>query len=336
VGCEAGVFNFKHDMFASETGYYTVDGVDGVSPALEMNLGETYTFIQNDVSNWYHPLGFAYYPDGAHEDQPEVENDDGTGNVLTYLINGIEPPLGLDDYEPAFAVARADWKMHSYEINLTINDPNTTEIFYFCHIHNKMSGRIRINNANEPYVPKELYAPYVPDSFDATCGTFETHNFDLNSENYCPNSTFLCGAEDNQFSKCMQAIDCKMNYEMRVTNFEPNPIVTFIHQMIPHHVNAVNMAKILLKTTDMDETNDDELEMKEMLLSIVNGQNEQITYMRKWLNDHNYTTSEASRCDEVHVSSSPSPPDSENSAPMLAASLSFILVVYGCAVLLLE
>lgn len=29
----------------------------------------------------------------------------------------------------------------NYTVNLTVTDPSTTEIFYFCHIHNEMSGR---------------------------------------------------------------------------------------------------------------------------------------------------------------------------------------------------
>ena len=33
-----------------------------------------------------------------------------------------------------------------------------------------------------------------------------------------------------------------MNYEMRVEEHS-NPLVVFMHQMIPHHENAVNMAK---------------------------------------------------------------------------------------------
>ena len=35
-----------------------------------------------------------------------------------------------------------------------------------------------------------------------------------------------------------------MNYEMRVEEHS-NPLVVFMHQMIPHHENAVNMARYL-------------------------------------------------------------------------------------------
>ena len=51
---------------ASVTGAFEVDGCTGSNPVLSMTRGVTYTFVQHDVTNWMHPLGFAYYPDGAH------------------------------------------------------------------------------------------------------------------------------------------------------------------------------------------------------------------------------------------------------------------------------
>merc|ERR1719377_282313 len=38
-----------------------------------MKQGETYVFDQADGSNWYHPLGMAYFPDGAHTGVDELE-----------------------------------------------------------------------------------------------------------------------------------------------------------------------------------------------------------------------------------------------------------------------
>ena len=35
--------------------------------------GVTYRFVQSDETNYYHPLGLAYYPDGAHDDVDELE-----------------------------------------------------------------------------------------------------------------------------------------------------------------------------------------------------------------------------------------------------------------------
>ena len=49
-------------------GEFQVAGCAGTSPVLEIQRGVTYTFIQHDISNWMHPLGLAYYPDGHHGD----------------------------------------------------------------------------------------------------------------------------------------------------------------------------------------------------------------------------------------------------------------------------
>jgi uncharacterized protein (DUF305 family) len=46
-----------------------------------------------------------------------------------------------------------------------------------------------------------------------------------------------------------------------------------MHQMIPHHINAVNMAKILLNTQTWDMTNTDDSEIFWMARNIVNTQN---------------------------------------------------------------
>ena len=90
--CEANENNeflFKFNPFHSKTGYYEVDGCEGYQPTLIMKAGVTYTFIQQDISNWYHPLGFAYFPDGAHVGVPELEPtcssqgcDDGCRNKI--------------------------------------------------------------------------------------------------------------------------------------------------------------------------------------------------------------------------------------------------------------
>ena len=58
-------FIFKVDYHAPAlTGAFAVEGCKGSSPVLELRRGVTYTFVQHDVTNWMHPLGFAYYPDG--------------------------------------------------------------------------------------------------------------------------------------------------------------------------------------------------------------------------------------------------------------------------------
>jgi hypothetical protein len=63
VDCDpsnSSVIELKWDMFAGETGLYTVEGCEGVSPTLHLNIQQEYKFLQQDESNWYHPVGFAY------------------------------------------------------------------------------------------------------------------------------------------------------------------------------------------------------------------------------------------------------------------------------------
>jgi Domain of unknown function (DUF305) len=65
-------------------------------------------------------------------------------------------------------------------------------------------------------------------------------------------------------------------------------LALFIHHMIPHHQNAVNMAKTLLHTKKLrceDLTNEDDpvCIMNAMMRDIINGQNYQIQVMRSVL-----------------------------------------------------
>mmetsp|Transcript_27693 Transcript_27693/g.71275 ORF Transcript_27693/g.71275 Transcript_27693/m.71275 type:complete len:386 (+) Transcript_27693:191-1348(+) len=288
VGEGNTVFKFKLNFFASATGFFEVEGYEGVSPVLEMTVGQTYTFDQTQITNWYHPLGFAYYPDGALDDKPEIEDES-----LVYLINGVQPAENLDGYEPEFFFPREAWQEKNYTVQLTITPEIAAqaqggEIFYFCHIHAGMSGRIKIVGA-EP-IGEAVPLPAVPeaDAFDIECGTFETAAFAADaSPNRCPGQTFLCGGENTRFAQCMHAIDCKMREEMRVNNEPSSPVATFMHQMIPHHENAVNMAKILLKESESLAVDE---ETEAMLYEIINGQNAQITYMRGWLKENDFAS----------------------------------------------
>ena len=53
-------------LTAGPTGLYEFSDIEGVSPTLQVKIGETLFFDQRHPSNWFHPLGFAYEPDGAH------------------------------------------------------------------------------------------------------------------------------------------------------------------------------------------------------------------------------------------------------------------------------
>lgn len=96
----------------------------------------------------------------------------------------------------------------------------------------------------------------------------------------------LCGDHSDLFTSCMEAVDCHMTRSMRVTH-SSSPVVTFMRQMIPHHQNAVNMARTLLKTAadeiDAEDAKLDEPFIRGLMLAIVNEQNMQIMQMFDYL-----------------------------------------------------
>jgi len=323
VECSAGEGNsfiFRVNFHTGgPMGEFEVEGCRGTSPTLIMKRGITYTFIQHDVTNWLHPLGFSYYPDGAHgfeifEEVPELESPtpdtcDQTQfscnpgkQVLQAPLYGIDDTFetmnnwnngttgGLDVYEPAFQVPQEQWAEHKYAVKLEIpSDSKTETLFYFCHIHKGMSGQIRVsdplenhNSLVQEFKPSQYYQQTK--DFDVLCGTSGVDTFHQHRDKLCPGMNFLCEKEHNPtFTKCMEAIDCKMNYEMRVEE-HPDPMVVFMHQMIPHHENAVNMAKIALKHAgDVDGLSDEDLDVSALLRDIINTQNKQIQDMQGWL-----------------------------------------------------
>jgi hypothetical protein len=294
-----------------------------------MVFNKTYIFDQTHPTNWFHPLGFAYGPDGVYAENDELEKvvvppggapcDETTPcQYPQYVMDGValtsdpgdDEDFGLDEYEGVyFSGDRDAWLEHDFTVNVTITEPVTTELFYFCHIHNKMSGRIKILNGDgsqknpENLVPLE-YDYHSISEFDGECGTHNVSQFE--DAEGCDGMTFLCGAEETQFGKCMEAINCGMTVEMRTSN-DLDPTTTFMHQMIAHHRNAVNMAKILLKENpgslkcgaaydgrrlqggEFDDefcNGDNNLggsDVVTLLWNIINGQNQQITLMRSWL-----------------------------------------------------
>ena len=81
----------------------------------------------------------------------------------------------------------------------------------------------------------------------------------------------------------------------------------FVHQMIPHHQNAVNMAKALLKTKkvhceDLSNDEDPDCILEGILYEIVNTQNLQIQAMYDYLDAKRYP--EADNCN-VYVDTIP-------------------------------
>lgn len=238
------------DPFVGENGYYRFAGLDSPLPELSVRIGQTYTFDQTDISNWWHPLGFAFYPDGANgetwgaPERQEVERAD----QLQYLINGIPASCpahvqqpnsgdtGLDCYEPAFMDLRSEWRLQRFAVNLTVTPELAAAsrggaIYYFCHLHAKMSGRIRILNSDgSRYVPSaggeglaRLDPPVEADDRDALCGTVGTSDFHPGGARACATPSFG-GSIDTPFEQCLQAIDCQMRTMMFArTTADPAP-----------------------------------------------------------------------------------------------------------------
>ena len=127
---------------------------------------------------------------------------------------------------------------------------------------------------------------------------------------------FLCTADNattavTNFNECLHAMDCAMHTEMRVAAHHDDPLTTFMHQMIPHHHNAVNMAKTVLKQVVLDSNNDPDGDVANLMWSVINEQNMQITMMEGWLSGYGRLSYGDAMCSESVVAS---PSDTESPA----------------------
>jgi hypothetical protein len=325
-------FNVKVDLYAGELGYFTFEECgDELNPTIGVEKDVTYIFSQTHETNYYHPLGFAYYPDGDHDDKIELEPgitppgsssscaDDELCPAPMYFIKGdyvgvysnndafipvtSDEDFGLDVYEPAFLDADPmAWNSAgAHEVTLKFDvDDFTKDIFYFCHIHQFMSGRIKFINKlgvhiQSEDVPELGYSYDEPSAYDQSCGTYGLDAFQLpNSQ--CP-SEFVCNPPDvstpaGLFADCLDSMNCAMMHGMTTNVQADSPIALFIHQMIPHHQNAVNMCKALSKTHDIDcddmSDEDDPHCVMRVCYEIINGQNYQIQTMRSVLEASGY------------------------------------------------
>jgi hypothetical protein len=350
-------FVFSVNIFAGDTGYYEVAGC-GLMPTLAIKQGTTYSFNQADETNWYHPLGFAYAPDGALSANDELEKvvaapggaDAGCAATQScqapnYKLDGaalrsdpLDPEdFGLDEYEGNyFSGGRGDWiDAGTFTVDVEITDTATTEFFYFCHIHSGMTGRAVVyepDGSAPKTTASPVEIPYTYDfdnadaysTFDQNCGTYNTSAY--SGAEACPYNVFICndgadGTTASDFATCMSAIDCAMQEEMRI-NLGDDPLVTFIHQMIPHHRNAVNMAKILIKenpsSLQLATSYGDAGDMETLMWEIVNQQNAQISLMENWLRDNNYPANAA--CDYE-----PPLPDQSDASTLFVCSVALML-----------
>jgi uncharacterized protein (DUF305 family) len=321
----ATTLNLKWNPHASEWGAYEVEGCTGVNPKLSLTAGTEYTWDQSDATNWYHPVGFSYIAGGAHTECMSSEGagecpelgGEAAGSTLQYYVRGVavtsdESSFGLDAYEPEFFNSQGWWGEQSpgYKVTLTIPTTATyTRIYYFCHIHAGMSAEIEVvggagGNVIDPaslgtMSEAEALAIYTGivsaeqkaiGTYDQTCGTHNAAGAPVGD--ICGGAHFLCGAgASTQYADCLKAIDCKMHNDMAISipSATTSKFATFARQMIPHHQNAVSMAKVLLKNhVDADYpaegTEDQDKAWAEGLArEIINVQNFQIQIMQGWL-----------------------------------------------------
>ncbi len=135
-----------------------------MNPTLGVEIGVTHTFLQTQYENYFHPLGLAYFADGAHNATAELEPgvpppDSGSDCAGTmscpapmYFLNGEylgtysndpdvlpvtsgETNFGLDDYEPIFYYPFDQWLgFGKFSLNLRFDQYYDKDIFYFCHV----------------------------------------------------------------------------------------------------------------------------------------------------------------------------------------------------------
>lgn len=326
-------YTAKVNLFAGELGYFMFEECGNVThPTIGLVVGEDYTFIQKDRSNWMHPMGFGYasddddivgallLPDVTHTGSSCVQNK--SCPHPRYSLNGIflgnttlDPvDIGLDTlpdaYEYRFHRSITEWTaMGNFSINFKFDDTNfDQDLFYFCHIHSLMAGRIKLIDpstmkpVNEENKPDLGFDYDVLGEFDKQCGTYGVENSTLPNE-LCP-STFICTNNNTNVDAdlqvaidCYDAINCHMISGMTTGYNTGIPTVLFVHQMIPHHQNAVNMAKNLLRRADdllycedLSNAEDQKCIIQSLLRGMINSQNKQIQQMRDYLHSYNYPT----------------------------------------------
>jgi hypothetical protein len=164
-----------------------------------------------------------------------------------------------------------------------------------------MTDRIKILKDDKAItqlnMPEVGYEYDAPSAYDQKCGTFGLDAFQLPNPE-CPDH-FVCDVPRSSknpslalFADCIDSMDCAMMAGMTTSVSSSSEVALFIHQMIPHHQNAVNMAKALLKTNiltcaSLDEDTSD-CTMEAILREIINGQNFQIQAMRGYLAEMSY------------------------------------------------
>ena len=91
-------------------------------------------------------------------------------------------------------------------------------------------------------------------------------------------------AEPTSDTKAMQTAYAKgmdtMHSEMMAGIADPNPDMAFARGMLPHHIGAVDMAKIQLKYGKNEE-------MRQLAQQVIDAQQPEIEQMQNWIAKHN-------------------------------------------------
>lgn len=261
-------------LLISTVGYFEMEDCVGVNPTLHLTVGRTYLFDQSDDTNWYHLLGFAYEADGAHVPVDELEPgisrsssnctadlscpapmywQDGEyvgvySNVPDLVPIPAKPSddFGLDTVEPLFFHPLGDWQGYGPFVTVLNFDDEEfdQDLFYFCHIHSGMSGRIKLldvegNLTNPEDMPALPYEYDTISQFDYNCGTHNLTDFrNPPTMDECPDFFVCSGAmePETEYAACIEAMNCHMMASMTTNAVGMSEL--FCHQMIPHHQNA--------------------------------------------------------------------------------------------------
>jgi hypothetical protein len=198
--------------------FYFEECGNTLNPTIGLEFGETYTFIQKDRTNFMHPLTFSYFPDGHHVGgdllDPATAGQSTTGVVSRngeencsqnmtcpspmYMLNNgylgkysnipeIKPVTinedhnGINIYESMFFKKMAQWTGYgTFTLRLKFDDYTFTDsdIFYYCHMHQFMAGRIKLLKDGVPVnsddSPPLYFQRETPGEFDAMCGVSKT------------------------------------------------------------------------------------------------------------------------------------------------------------------
>ena len=265
-------------------------------------------------------------PLGTYNNLPVGSGVNDT-SVAQPSMTTMESETGRKLYHDFFDKSMGQWTGYgTFSVKLRFTDESyASDLFYDCKIHQFMAGRIKLLKNGEAVQankdnPAMYYDTEIPgDGLDKTCGVrfvtfFCTASIDFGfaghfgltafslfrNQTYglegfaLPNpqciSNFVCDPDESmkEFASCIDAMDCHMFIAMSTKVSSRTELALFLHQMIPHHQNAVNLAKAVLHKlnrpcTDLTDATDPYCVMEGLLYATVNRQNYEIGVMNNVL-----------------------------------------------------